>query len=56
MLYFPLIEGNYPDWFPVWGGRQFVFFRPIFNIADSAISIGVISIFIFQRKYLKEIN
>jgi signal peptidase II len=56
MLYFPLIEGNYPDWLPVWGGQKFIFFRPIFNIADSAISVGVMSIFIFQRKYLKELN
>ena len=56
MLYFPLFEGNYPDWFPVWGGQKFIFFRPIFNIADSAISIGVMSIFIFQRKYLKELH
>lgn len=56
MLYFPLIEGSYPDWFPIWGGQQFVFFRPIFNIADSAITVGVVSIFIFQRKYLKEIK
>lgn len=56
MLYFPLIEGTYPDWFPIWGGQQFVFFRPIFNIADSAITMGVLSIFIFQRKYLKELK
>jgi signal peptidase II len=56
MLYFPLIERNYPNWFPIWGGQRFIFFRPIFNIADSAISIGVMAILIFHRKYLKEIN
>lgn len=56
MLYFPVIEGNFPDWIPFRGGQKFIFFRPIFNIADSAISVGVISIFIFQRKYLKEIS
>jgi signal peptidase II len=56
MLYFPIIECNYPNWFPVWGGQKFVFFRPIFNIADSAISVGVMAILLFQRKYLKEIN
>lgn len=56
MLYFPVIEGNFPDWFPVWHGQRFIFFRPIFNIADSAISVGVISILLFQRKYLREIR
>ena len=56
MLYFPLIEGNYPDWFPFLGGQKFIFFRPIFNIADSSISVGVAAILIFQRKYLKEIS
>jgi signal peptidase II len=56
MLYFPVIEGNFPDWFPVWHGEKFIFFRPIFNIADSAITVGVISILLFQRKYLREIR
>ncbi len=56
MLYFPVIEGNFPDWFPFLHGQRFVFFRPIFNIADSSISVGVISIFLFQRKYLKEMS
>lgn len=56
MLYFPVIEGNFPNWFPFWHGQRFIFFRPIFNIADSAISIGVMSIIIFQRKYLKEMS
>jgi signal peptidase II len=56
MLYFPIIEGNYPDWFPFKGGEKFIFFRPIFNVADSAISVGVVCIFLFQRKYLREMQ
>jgi signal peptidase II len=36
MLYFPLIEGHFPQWFPLWGGEEFLFFRPVFNIADSS--------------------
>lgn len=50
MLYFPLIQGNYPSWFPVVGGEEFIFFRPVFNIADSAITIGVLTLVIFQGK------
>lgn len=53
MLYFPLIEGNYPEWFPVWGGESFIFFRPVFNIADSSITIGVLLILIFQRDFFR---
>lgn len=57
MLYFPLIEGTFPDWFPFNAGESFVFFHPVFNIADSAITIGVFYILIFQRhnlaKYLE---
>lgn len=53
MFYFPVIKGYYPDWFPFNAGRQFIFFRPVFNIADSAITIGVISILVFQRKFFK---
>jgi signal peptidase II len=48
MLYFPLAQGYMPDWVPFWGGDYFVFFRPVFNIADSAISIGVVLLIIFQ--------
>lgn len=48
MFYFPLIEGRFPEWFPVWGGEGFIFFRPVFNIADSSITIGVFLILIFQ--------
>lgn len=51
MLYFPIIRSYYPDWFPFWGGEPFIFFRPVFNIADSAISIGVMLILIFQKKF-----
>ena len=53
MFYFPLFEGSFPDWFPFWSGDHFVFFRPVFNIADSAITIGIAIILIFQRKYFK---
>ena len=51
MFYFPIINGHFPDWFPVWGGEDFQFFRPIFNIADAAISAGVICIILFQKRF-----
>ena len=51
MLYFPLIRGHFPDWFPVWGGEDFEFFRPIFNLADAAISGGVITLLVFQKRF-----
>ncbi|WP_028295534.1 lipoprotein signal peptidase [Olivibacter sitiensis] len=54
MFYFPIIQGHFPQWFPFWGGEDFVFFRPVFNFADSAISVGVALILIFQKKYFKE--
>jgi signal peptidase II len=54
MLYFPVIEGHFPQWFPIWGGENFIFFRPIFNIADASISIGVIALLIFQSKFSKK--
>lgn len=54
MLYFPLIQGIFPTWIPVWGGQDFIFFRPVFNIADAAISVGVIAILVFQKRYFKE--
>lgn len=55
MLYFPLFEGNYPDWLPWKGGKQFIFFRPIFNIADSSITTGVLTILVFQKRYFKNL-
>jgi len=52
MFYFPLIEGFWPEWVPFFGGSDFLFFRPVFNIADSAISIGVALLIIFQKQFL----
>ncbi|MDR2951058.1 MAG: lipoprotein signal peptidase [Prevotella sp.] len=52
MLYFPLIESTFPTWVPVWGGQNFVFFSAIFNIADSAITVGIFILLIFYRKTL----
>jgi signal peptidase II len=54
MLYFPIIESHYPSWFPWVGGESFEFFSPIFNIADASISIGVITLFIFQKRFFKK--
>jgi len=53
MFHFPLFQGNYPNWFPFWGGQHFEFFEPIFNLADASISVGVIAILIFQKRYFK---
>ena len=50
MLYFPLYDGVLPSWVPIWGGNHFTFFEPVFNIADSAISVGVIFLLFFNKK------
>ena len=50
MLYFPLWEGVLPEWIPYWGGTYFTFFDPVFNIADTAISIGLILLIIFNKR------
>jgi len=56
MLYFPIItNAHYPTWMPFVGGDEFEFFRPVFNIADAAISTGVISILVFQNSFFKNI-
>ena len=52
MFYFPLIETLFKDWVPIWGGQEFVFFRPICNLADSAICVGVFLLLIFYRHTL----
>ena len=56
MLYFPIIETHYPSWFPVVGGDDFTFFRPVFNIADSAITTGVMILIFFQKKVFSPIK
>ena len=56
MFYFPLIVTTYPDWVPMLGGQQFVFFSPIFNFADSAISVGVVLLLLFYRNEIAEIT
>lgn len=54
MLYFPIIDiSRMPDWIPIWGGERFVFFSPIFNLADTYISVALIYLIIFQRKFFK---
>lgn len=54
MFYFPIIETNWPEWLPFIGGNHFIFFSPIFNFADAAISCGVIAVFLFYSKYMNE--
>jgi signal peptidase II len=54
MLYFPIIRGYFPSWVPGWGGQDFEFFRPIFNLADASISTGVITILVFQKRFFKK--
>ena len=54
MFYFPIIDTHFPDWSPIKAGEPFIFFRPVFNIADSAITCGVISILLFQKRMFKE--
>jgi signal peptidase II len=56
MFYFPIIQTTYPEWFPFWGGLDFVFFRPVFNIADSSITVGVLMLLLFYRKHFSDQN
>lgn len=51
MFYFPIVEGHFPAWFPIWGTEEFIFFRPVFNFSDSSITVGVLMILLFQRQF-----
>ena len=54
MLYFPMVDSQFPKWFPIFGGEKFEFFSPIFNIADASISAGVITLFVFQKRFFRK--
>lgn len=56
MLYFPLINGHFPSWMPFWGGEPFLFFRPVFNLADTSITLGVLNIILFQRDFFADLE
>jgi signal peptidase II len=56
MFYFPIMEGHFPSWFPIWAGEEFIFFRPVFNLADASITVGVFLILIFQKRYFEDNN
>lgn len=54
MFYFPLLDGVFPAWLPIWGGEPYLFFRPVFNFADAAITVGVASLLLFQRAFFSD--
>ena len=56
MFYFPLIDTHWPDWSPIKPGQSLIFFRPVFNIADTSITTGVLTILVFQKRLLEERN
>jgi len=56
MFYFPVINTTWPEWSPIKAGESFVFFRPVFNIADSAITCGVLTILLFQKRMFRDLN
>ena len=54
MLYFPLFSFTWPEWVPWLGGEHFLFFQPVFNLADAAISVGIILVLLFYTRFLSE--
>lgn len=54
MFYFPILQGHFPAWFPFWGSEEFIFFRPVFNFADAAITTGVGLVIVFQKRFFEE--
>lgn len=56
MFYFPLIHTTLPEWLPVWGGEDYIFFSPVFNFADSCITVGFILLLLFYRRELENLS
>ena len=56
MLHFPLIDTQLPEWLPIWGGDDYVFFSPVFNFADSCISVGVVALLLWFRDELSDLT
>lgn len=56
MFYFPLIVSTWPQWMPMVGGEDFVFFSPVFNVADASISVGVVWLLLFYRREISHIS
>jgi signal peptidase II len=56
MFYFHLIETTWPEWMPVVGGQEFVFFSPVFNFADACVSVGIIALLLFYRQELSQLS
>lgn len=56
MFYFPLIVTTWPEWVPWWGGKEFIFFSPVFNYADANISVGVVLLLLFYRKEISHLS